>query len=130
MRFKFRCAQNIKYQREARKVEDKAKQRNKERMICFDCNGWLHIKFSIDDQTVNIKLIHNEAHIPYWRIDVPAEVKQFVEQHADLKMDEVRKLILFNKYMLIMRLVVESNTQATSYPTIHTEVGVPSLGSN
>ena len=57
--------------------------------MCFECNGWLHIKFCEANGVANIKLVHLEAHVPYWKIDVPAEVKQFVEQHSELTMDEV-----------------------------------------
>jgi len=70
-------------------VEKKEKQRDKERMECFDCNGWLHLRFCEGEDVAHVKIVHTEAHVHYWKIDVPEDVKQFVEKHADLTTDEV-----------------------------------------
>ncbi|KLO18447.1 hypothetical protein SCHPADRAFT_819783 [Schizopora paradoxa] len=63
-------------------------------MVCFDCNGWLHIKFCDNDEIANIKFIHLEDHVIYYKIDIPPEVKQLVQEHPDLKMDELWNRIL------------------------------------
>lgn len=58
-------------------------------MEYFDCHGWLHIRFCEGENVAHVKIVHTEAHVHYCKIDVPEDVKKFVEQHADLKTDEV-----------------------------------------
>ncbi|KII86095.1 hypothetical protein PLICRDRAFT_115218, partial [Plicaturopsis crispa FD-325 SS-3] len=77
-RFMYHCAQNSERQQGPRKVPDTGKRRDKEAMHVFDCKGWLHITLDDVSDIVFVKLDHQEAHVPYWPIDIPSDVEQFL----------------------------------------------------
>ncbi|KAJ7321023.1 hypothetical protein DFH08DRAFT_970322 [Mycena albidolilacea] len=78
-RFMYHCAQNQKRQHKLEKSEHEgAKHRDKIAMDSFDCHGWLHITLHNSDNIVLVKISHRDDHIPYWCIDVPAHVTEFL----------------------------------------------------
>ncbi len=50
------------------------KQRDKEQMAAFKCDGWLHITIWDESNSALVKLKHDTEHIPYWSIDVPPDM--------------------------------------------------------
>ncbi|KAF9476024.1 hypothetical protein BDN70DRAFT_935408 [Pholiota conissans] len=83
-RYRYHCAQNSERQKSSKKsAKEGVKHRDKEQMKSFDCNGWLNIKVWDDcSHTVLIKLIHENDHVPYWKIDVPDDVKAFIDKNV------------------------------------------------
>ncbi|KAF8322383.1 hypothetical protein F5887DRAFT_837317, partial [Amanita rubescens] len=72
-------------QKKPQKVQrEGAKQRDKESMDAFDCHGRLQIVLSPNDTVALVKLIHRDDHIPYWNIDVPKDVRDFVHKNPNL----------------------------------------------
>jgi hypothetical protein len=53
-------------------------------MDIFDCSGWLHITITTGENVALVKLKHEDDHVPYWCIDVPADVKAFVLANPNL----------------------------------------------
>ncbi|KAJ7310682.1 hypothetical protein DFH08DRAFT_624653, partial [Mycena albidolilacea] len=66
-----------------------AKHRDKIAMGSFDCDGWLHITLDNSDNIVLVKISHRDDHIPYWCINVPAHVTEFVRQNPKLTPDQL-----------------------------------------
>lgn len=63
-------------------------------MDAFKCSGWLHITL-FDSGTVGwISMKHLDDHIPYFRIDLPDDVKAFVRDNLKLKPAKVRYTLL------------------------------------
>lgn len=67
---------------------ENAKKRDKLPMDAFNCHGWLKITIS-NDCVAYITLNHDDAHVPYWSIDIPKEVIQYIEENAQLSMTQV-----------------------------------------
>ncbi|KAJ7278651.1 hypothetical protein C8J57DRAFT_1059197, partial [Mycena rebaudengoi] len=63
---------------------DGAKHRDKLSMDTFKCRGWLHITINDWDETAFVKIAHEDDHIPYWSIDVPDDVVEYVHQNPKL----------------------------------------------
>jgi hypothetical protein len=81
----YHCAQNSSRQHKPKKVEmDGVKNRDKEQMDTFKCHGWLSITIMDggDDAFVNFQ--HEDDHVPYWNIEVPLEVQDYVHKNIDL----------------------------------------------
>ncbi|KAJ7488214.1 hypothetical protein FB451DRAFT_1025329, partial [Mycena latifolia] len=53
-------------------------------MDAFKCHGWLHVTVNDFDSIAFVKIVHHEDHVPYWSIDVPADVVEFVHQNPKL----------------------------------------------
>lgn len=70
-----------------------SKERDKDCMDTFDCKGWLHITLSDLSDTAYVKIEHCDDHIPYWPIDVPAEIEELVREHANLNPRQARQFI-------------------------------------
>ncbi|KAJ7787808.1 hypothetical protein B0H14DRAFT_2399159 [Mycena olivaceomarginata] len=89
-RFMYHCSQNQKRQHKPKKSErEGAKHRDKIPMESFNCRGWLHITIDDSDNIAIVKILHRDDHIPYWCIDVPAEVTEFVRQNPKLTPDQL-----------------------------------------
>lgn len=58
-------------------------------MDFFNCEGWLYITIHNSDNIALVKLRHREAHIPYWSIDVPEEIKKMVADNPLLNVTQV-----------------------------------------
>ncbi|KAF9474402.1 hypothetical protein BDN70DRAFT_767677, partial [Pholiota conissans] len=64
-------------------------------MSSFHCNGWLNIKVWDDSlDTVLVKLTHKSDHIPYWKIDVPDNIKSLVYEKIELTPTQIWDEIL------------------------------------
>lgn len=74
-------------------------------MDTFRCEGWLMITQYPESDTAVIRLTHTKDHVPYWCIDVPAEVRELVTANGNLKTAEVSTHQSRHKwFMLILRL--------------------------
>jgi hypothetical protein len=90
-RFIYSCSQDKDRQKKPQKVQrEGAKQRDKESMDTFDCHGHLQIVLSPYDTLALVKLIHRDDHIPYWNIDVPKDVRDFIHANPNLTPQQVR----------------------------------------
>ncbi|KAJ7839692.1 hypothetical protein B0H14DRAFT_2312629, partial [Mycena olivaceomarginata] len=79
----YHCAQNSARQHKPKKILDTAKQRDKGRMRTFDCHGWLTIWASPDsDSEYFIRIRHRECHEKYVCIDLPDDVKKYINDNC------------------------------------------------
>lgn len=86
----YHCAQAETRQHNPKKgVREGAKQRDKGTMESFACEGWLHITVHDRSPVVEISLKHKEEHIPYWCIDVPPDIQEFVKNNSQLNTTQV-----------------------------------------
>lgn len=86
------------------------KHHDKEQMSSFNCNGWLHITVWDDSDIALVKLTHEIDHVPYWKIDVPENVKTFVLENLELTPTKVS-----SRFMLIKYCTKTSNSYGTKY---------------
>ncbi len=63
-------------------------------MHTFDCNGWLTIWACPDTDDLFVHLKHKNDYVPYFCIDVPANVQQFVTNNPGLRGPEVRTRLI------------------------------------
>jgi hypothetical protein len=87
--FRYHCAQYSKRQHGAKKCENHDKRWDKEAMSSFACEGWLSIALSDGDDIAIVKINHNDVHVPYWSIDIPSDVKDFVHENPELMPKQV-----------------------------------------
>ncbi|KAK6974646.1 hypothetical protein R3P38DRAFT_2583717 [Favolaschia claudopus] len=93
-RYEYHCAQSSTRQHKPKKGEGK-KQRDKGQMQTFDCQGWLTIWAAPDDDSEYfIRIRHQDCHEKYVCIDVPEDVKQFIEENSKLRSYQLWKEIL------------------------------------
>jgi len=89
-RFMYHCAQvNSRQQKSKKSEQENAKPQDKDSMDVFDCSGWLHITVTTGEPVALVKLKHEDDHVPYWCIDVPQDVKDFVHANPDLNPTQV-----------------------------------------
>ncbi|KAF8956350.1 hypothetical protein BDZ97DRAFT_1671707 [Flammula alnicola] len=94
-RFYYHCAQAEKHQNKSKKgVREGAKPRDKGSMGTFPCKGWLKITVYEGSPSVEIKLNHAEEHIPYWCINVPPNIREFVEKNRQLTSTQLWQEVL------------------------------------
>ncbi|KAJ7681380.1 hypothetical protein B0H17DRAFT_1205904 [Mycena rosella] len=96
-RYMYHCAQNASRQHAPKKNRrEGAKPHDKIAMDAFPCKGWLHITITNWDEVAFVKIAHVDEHIPYWKIDIPPTVIEFVQQNSKLTptqlWDEVLKM--------------------------------------
>lgn len=92
-RFMYHCAQIVTRQHNQKKGRHEgAKLRDKERMDTFKCNGWLHITIMEGENSALVKLKHEDQHVPYWSIDVPEDVQEYVRSNLNMTPTQVVKL--------------------------------------
>jgi hypothetical protein len=91
----YHCAQNSSRQHKPKKAtQDSVKTRDKEQMDTFKCHGWLSIKITDGGEDAFVKFQHEDDHVPYWNIDVPLEVQDYVRKNFDLGPTKVCFIIL------------------------------------
>jgi hypothetical protein len=84
-RFMYHCAQTVSRQHKPKKAQrDGAKSRDKIAMDAFACKGWLHITVMDSDHLAYIQIKHLDDHIPYYSIDVPPKIIEFVHENHNL----------------------------------------------
>jgi len=60
----------------------------------FECGGWIHIIITEGSDTTLVKFKHKDDHIPYWNIDVPPEIQDYVQENINL--NPTQAFIFFN----------------------------------
>jgi hypothetical protein len=60
----------------------------------FECHGWLRITILKGSKIVSVKLKHEDDHVPYWSIDIPPKVKEYVGKNPELRPTQVSFSIL------------------------------------
>jgi hypothetical protein len=89
----YHCAQSEARQN-APKISDRVEvKRDKLAMDAFHCHGWLHITVNDWDNIAFVKILHRDDHIPYWSIDVPPDVVEFVRKNPKLTPGQVRNYL-------------------------------------
>lgn len=88
-RYMYHCAQVETRQQKSKKGTTEGKPRDKDHMDRFECDGWLHITVFDDSNIALVKYKHKEDHIHYWSIEVPLDVKEYVENNPDLNPTQV-----------------------------------------
>ncbi|KAK7000818.1 hypothetical protein R3P38DRAFT_3217993 [Favolaschia claudopus] len=83
-RFMYHCSQN-KDRQHAPKKKEGVKNRDKIQMDAFDCHGWVHVTVLSGQNTSRVKVSHHDDHIPYYCIDIPADIQEFIR--ANLKLN-------------------------------------------
>lgn len=93
----YNCAQAKARQQKPKKGKNEAvKERDKDRMDTFDCHGWIHITLCEGGDTALIRFKHEDDHVPYWNIDVPPEVQDYVRKNTQLTPTQVcNRVFLF-----------------------------------
>ncbi|KAJ7581308.1 hypothetical protein C8J56DRAFT_794595 [Mycena floridula] len=87
IRFMYHCAQISTRQHKPKKAKHEGvKHRDKDAMESFACKGWLHITLSESSDIAFVKIRHDDDHVPYWCIDVPEDIQQYVRDNPDLTM--------------------------------------------
>jgi hypothetical protein len=86
----YHCAQNGDRQHAPSKIGgENVKNHDKEHMDTFECSGWVHITLSDLSDIAFIKLDHHEDHVPYWPIDIPADVEKYVRDNTKMTPTQV-----------------------------------------
>ncbi|KAJ7679519.1 hypothetical protein DFH06DRAFT_974484, partial [Mycena polygramma] len=86
----YHCVQNEARQNTSKKSQrEGVKHRDKIAMDTFQCHGWLHITVNDSDSIAFVKISHADDHVPYWCIDVPADVMEFVRANPKLTPTQV-----------------------------------------
>ncbi|KAF8967522.1 hypothetical protein BDZ97DRAFT_1656387 [Flammula alnicola] len=81
----YHCAQINTRQHKPKKAKNEGvKHRDKEQMDTFKCHGWLSITITDDGDDAFVKFQHEDDHVPYWNIDVPSEIQDFVRENLEL----------------------------------------------
>jgi hypothetical protein len=94
----YHCAQSKERQNAPKKSQrEGAKHRDKLPMDAFECHGWLHITIMDGENIALIKISHSDDHIPYWSIDVPADVIEFVKQNPKSTPGQVSRVFSFHR---------------------------------
>jgi hypothetical protein len=70
-------------------VKEGTKNRNKEQMDTFKCGGWLFITIMDGGDDAFVKFQHKDDHVPYWNIDVPPEIQDYVRKNVELSPTQV-----------------------------------------
>ncbi|KAL1698201.1 hypothetical protein EV121DRAFT_218537, partial [Schizophyllum commune] len=89
-RFVYHCAQ-LKTRQHVPRKSDAKKQRDKGMMDAFDCNGWLHMMIWDDAPSETstpaawISIKHDNDHIPYWRIEVPLPIQEYIQNNPEMR---------------------------------------------
>jgi hypothetical protein len=73
-------------------------------MDVFDCHGQLQIAIFNSGSVVFVKLIHRDDHIPYWNIDVPKDIRDFVVKNLNLTPQQVSAsgLLIDDQMIIVM----------------------------
>jgi hypothetical protein len=62
-------------------------------MDTFKCRGWLYITIMDGGDDAFVKFRHEQDHVPYWTIDVPTEIQQYVHKNIELSPTQVCSLL-------------------------------------
>nr|GAT54443.1 predicted protein [Mycena chlorophos] len=90
----YHCAQDEAHQAASQKNSERAKQRDKGKMNAFPCRSLLYIWASPDDPLIFVSLRHEICHIKYPTIDLPEDVKTYVEANPNMTVPQIWNEIL------------------------------------
>ncbi|KAG6848015.1 hypothetical protein H0H93_004170 [Arthromyces matolae] len=82
-RYMYNCAQSKSRQHKPKKGKG-LMERDKYQLDTFPCSGWLHITVTLGDSVALVKFKHEDDHVPYWKIDVPQNVQDFIKMNTKL----------------------------------------------
>ncbi|KIK60122.1 hypothetical protein GYMLUDRAFT_59633 [Collybiopsis luxurians FD-317 M1] len=83
--FIYNCTQQQNWQHKSKKNQCKgAIPCNKLSMHSHPCEGWLGIPIHSDSTTVLVSLKNMDNYEPYFNIEIPQHIKEFVQNHASL----------------------------------------------
>lgn len=89
-RYMYTCAQSQERMPKSQKQKlEHTKLRDRLAMTRFDCHGWLHITLSNTNHTAFVKISHGNLHIPYYCIDVPQDIKDFIHENLNMTPSQV-----------------------------------------
>ena len=80
--FSFSCAQSKEREHKPKVPKNSEDARSTERMLRFECSGWLHIAAASDSTDMSISIKHDLHHDPYKDIDLPDMWKRYIEEQA------------------------------------------------
>ncbi|KAK6984659.1 SWIM-type domain-containing protein [Favolaschia claudopus] len=92
-RYEYHCLQISTRQHKSKKALD-VKTRDKGAMRTFDCQGWITIYASPDDDEYFVRIRHQDCHEKYACIDVPEDVRNYIEANPNLRAYQLWKEIL------------------------------------
>ena len=84
--FGFSCSQSLDREHAEKAAKAGGKARVTRRMERFACGGWLCIYVKADSLDVTVKIKHDCAHKPYVDIELPAQWKTYIEEHARVQL--------------------------------------------
>jgi hypothetical protein len=111
-RYEYHCAQldnrrhGSKKNADAKKNADEKKQRDKGQMDMFPCGGWVTIWASPDESDCFVRIRHLHCHQKYVCIDLPGDVKKFINENPKLRAPQVSEVALDLSFHLITNLVI------------------------
>ncbi|KAJ6552381.1 hypothetical protein B0H10DRAFT_1824353 [Mycena sp. CBHHK59/15] len=86
----YHCAQNKTRQHAPKKSQATGvKNRDELTMNTFECHRWLHITIHDYEEIALVKIGHRDDHVPYWSIDGPSDVVEFVRNNPKLTPGQV-----------------------------------------
>jgi hypothetical protein len=77
-----------------------AKPRDKIAMDSFSCQGWLHITINDGDNVAWVTISHADDHVPYYSIDVPPDIVEYVHANHNLTLGEVSPSLCASNYLM------------------------------
>lgn len=83
-------------------------------MPAFECGGWLHVTVSESSPVVVVKLKHDTAHTPYFDIDMPSEIIDYVVKNDELPI--VKVIQYFRSGLPLEPLNIRLNSDLAQYP--------------
>ncbi|PPQ85367.1 hypothetical protein CVT26_000899, partial [Gymnopilus dilepis] len=94
-RFVYNCVQATKRQHKSKKsTKEGVKNRDKAQMETFSCQGWIFVTIVDGESEAFVKFRHDVKHVPYWTIDIPSQVQEFIQKNIDLGPDKIWHRIL------------------------------------
>lgn len=99
----YHCAQLSDRQREPKqdcRTKEGAKPRDKLSMDTHNCAGWLNIIITDELDHAIVSLRHELDHQPYWNIELPQNIKDFIHEHAHLSLTTQVSKLSYSVYVL------------------------------
>lgn len=57
--------------------------------MTFKCGGWLHISLNDLSDIAFVKIDHHDDHVPYFPIDIPPDVEEYVRANTNMTPTQV-----------------------------------------
>lgn len=96
----YHCAQlRTRQQMPKKSQREGVKQRDKEQMESFPCGGWMHITITEGDPSAFVRFKHQDDHVHYWNIDIPSDIKSYVQENMSMNPTQVSLIMLVKVYL-------------------------------